>query len=144
MKSAQDYLNENVGGRVRGGFNQRIQGCSMPTGHGQFEELQGWSKADEMIKDGKIFYTHTFPHNCRELSFKYGGSDVCNACGNKGLGKPWWNIKVMLDGNAWFCVGEGFKNLQESDNYAFGDTRKEAIDNYYELMTTVNNSISKV
>ena len=98
MKLAQDYLSENVSGRVKSGFNQRIQGGPMPTDHGQFEELQGWSKADEMINEGKIYYTHTFSHECRELSFKYGGSDVCNACGKSGLGKLWWNIKTMKDG----------------------------------------------
>jgi hypothetical protein len=135
MKTAQDYLSENCSGSVRGGFNQRIQGCAMPVGGNQFDELRGWCKADDMIKAGEIYYTHTFPHDCRELSFKYGGSDVCNACGNQGLGKPWWNIKVMKDGNAWCVVGEGFENLQESDNYAFGDTKQEALDNYYELMT---------
>tara|TARA_R110000744_G_scaffold345967_4_gene451433 strand:+ start:523 stop:939 length:417 start_codon:yes stop_codon:yes gene_type:complete len=134
MKDAQDYLSEYVSGRVRGGFNQRIQGCPMPTGHGQSDELQGWSKADDMIRNGEIYYTHTFPHNCRELSFKYGGSDVCNACGRRGLSRSWWNIKVMKDGSAWFVVGEGFLNLQESDNYAFGDTKKEALDSYYQLM----------
>lgn len=135
MKSAQDYLSDACNGRVRGGFNQRIQGCSMPTGQGQNEEYLGWCKADEMISDGKIYYTHTFPHsNCDELSFKYGGSDVCNKCEKEGLSKSWWNIKVMRDGGAYFCVGEGFINLQESDNYAFGDTKKEAIDNYYTLM----------
>jgi len=48
-----------------------------------------------MIKEGEIYYTHTFPHGCKDLSFKYGGSDVCNSCGNSGLGKSWWNIKVM-------------------------------------------------
>jgi hypothetical protein len=137
MKSAQDYLSAYCGGRVRGGFNQRIQGCRMPTGHGQQEELQGWDKADEMIRDGKIYYTHTFPHGCKNLSFSYGGSHVCNSCGNGRLEKSWWNIKVMKDGDAYFCVGEGFINLQESDNYAFGDTKKEAIDNYGSLMMTI-------
>jgi hypothetical protein len=137
MKSAQDYLSENVSGRFRGGFNQRVFGDPMPTGHCNLEEFQGWCKADEMIREGKIYYTHTFPHGCRELSFKYGGSDVCNACGNERLAKPWWNIKTMMDGNAHFVVGEGFKNLQESDNFAFGDTKKEALDNYYNLMTDI-------
>lgn len=31
-------------------------------------------------------------------------------------------LKVIPDGNTYCCVGEGFVNLQESDNYAFGDT----------------------
>ena len=137
MKSAQDYLSSIVSGRVRGGFNQRIQGWAMPTGHGQTEELQGWCKADEMIKDGRIYYTHTFPHDCDELSFYYGGSHVCNRCGNQGLSQPWWNIKIYKDGDNHCCVGEGFVNLQESDNYAFGLTKDQAIWNYYQLMTAV-------
>jgi hypothetical protein len=134
MKSAQDYLSERCSGRVRGGFNQRIQGCAMPTGHGQFEELQGWSKADDMIQKGEIYYTHTFPHDCRELSFKYGGSDVCNACGNSGFGKPWWNIKVMKNDEDFLVVGEGFIDTQSSTNYAVGKTREIALTNYYQHM----------
>jgi hypothetical protein len=133
MKSAQDYLSEYVGGRVRGGFNQRIQGCSMPTEHTQLEELQGWSKADEMIKSGKIYYTHTFSHNCRELSFKYGGSDVCNACGLQGLGKDWWNIRVFKESDNWFCIGEGFIDVDESTNFGKGVTKEEALSNYEKL-----------
>jgi hypothetical protein len=39
-------------------------------------------------------------------------------------------VKVIKDGNSFCCVGEGFVNLQESDNYAFGDTFDEAIENY--------------
>lgn len=39
-------------------------------------------------------------------------------------------IKVMKDGNSFCCVGEGFTNLQESNNYAFGDTFENAISNY--------------
>ncbi len=37
-------------------------------------------------------------------------------------------FKCTPDGNSWCCVGAGFVDLQESDNYAFGDTREEAID----------------
>lgn len=39
-------------------------------------------------------------------------------------------IKVMKDGDFFCCIGEGFVNLQESDNYAFGDTFEDAISNY--------------
>ena len=39
-------------------------------------------------------------------------------------------VKVMPDGNAFCCVGEGFINLMESENYAFGNTFEEAITNY--------------
>lgn len=37
---------------------------------------------------------------------------------------------IFLDGNAYCVVGPEFVNLQESDCYAFGDTREEAIANY--------------
>jgi hypothetical protein len=134
MKSAQDYLSRYVGGRVRGGFNQRVFGYPMPTGQGVSEEFRGWCKADKMIKDGEIYHTHTFPHGCKELSFQYGGSHVCNSCGNKGLSKPWWNIKVMKNEDGYLCVGEGFLDQKTSSNYALGDTKKNAINNYYNLM----------
>ena len=39
-------------------------------------------------------------------------------------------IKVLKDGNSFCCIGEHFKNLQESDNYAFGETFEDAIENY--------------
>lgn len=39
-------------------------------------------------------------------------------------------IKVMKDGCSFCCIGEGFDNLQESNNYAFGDTFEDAISNY--------------
>lgn len=41
---------------------------------------------------------------------------------------------VVPDGNAWCCYGENFINLQESNNYAFGDTREEAINEFYKVM----------
>ena len=37
---------------------------------------------------------------------------------------------VVRDGNQWCCFDEGFINLQESDNYAFGDTVEEAVENF--------------
>lgn len=39
-------------------------------------------------------------------------------------------VKVMKDGDSFCCVGERFINLQESNNYAFGDTFEDAIRNY--------------
>lgn len=39
-------------------------------------------------------------------------------------------IKVMKDGDFFCCIGEGFVNLQESENYAFGCTFEDAISNY--------------
>lgn len=53
------------------------------------------------------------------------------------FGGGFWRIRVFKDGAAWCCVGEGFKDLQESDNYAFGDTRDEAIAAYGKIMQKV-------
>lgn len=39
---------------------------------------------------------------------------------------------VVQDGSAWCCYGPGFINLQESDNFAFGDTEEQAIQLYLE------------
>lgn len=38
--------------------------------------------------------------------------------------------KTFMDGGAWVCCGESFINMQESENFAFGDTEQEAINNY--------------
>ncbi|NDI85041.1 hypothetical protein [Undibacterium crateris] len=40
-------------------------------------------------------------------------------------------VTVEKDGNMWCAKGEGFIDLQTSENYAFGNTREEAIDNYF-------------
>lgn len=37
---------------------------------------------------------------------------------------------IFLDGNAYCVVGPQFVSFDESDSYAFGDTREEAIANY--------------
>ena len=109
MKTAQDYIKTDDG-NVRGGFNSRLQGVSRTdnlrgaVGSIWAGRYAGWERANQMIKDGEIF------------------SEV------KGVGV----VKCFRDGSAWCCVGEGFENLQESDNYAFGDTRIEAIENYME------------
>lgn len=102
----------------------------------------GWAKADKLIDDGKIFYKHIFNHLAwgqvcnRQFSgaFPYGGTYVCNGCGRSHVDEPWWNVKVYRDGNAWCCIGLGFLDLQTSDNYAFGDTREQALANYEKLM----------
>jgi len=104
LKFAQDFF-KNGGGHFGGGFNSRVYGESLvdtirgDTGEICAHRIQGWHEANEMIQTGKIFFKHS----------------------NAGV------IKVYEDGNAWCCVGEGFKDLQESDNYVFADTRKDAI-----------------
>jgi hypothetical protein len=34
---------------------------------------------------------------------------------------------IVKDGSAWCCYTNGFVNLQESDNYAFGESPEEAL-----------------
>lgn len=133
-----------MSGDVLGGFNVRVMGgtwdeaCGYPTAQYAYAARnQGYNKACEMIETGEIYYRHIFPHEgCNGNSFNYGGTHVCNKCGRRDLAQPWWNIRVFKDGNAYCVVGEDFQNLQGSDNYAFGDTKDEALKNYQELMET--------
>jgi len=129
-------LNANFGG----GFNSRVQGVEFVNavdGAYRAERMQGWWKADEMIKAGKIYFIHPFPHrNCDLSGFVYGGTWACNGCNTDGFQKPWWAVRVMQDGDAWCVVGEGFEDLQASDNYAYGDTREEALSAYAALMNS--------
>jgi hypothetical protein len=37
---------------------------------------------------------------------------------------------IFLDGDAYCVIGPGFVSIEESDCYAFGDTREQAIANY--------------
>ena len=133
MKTAQDYYSVASGGFM-GGFNQRLFGEERPHRAADFAEPLGWDEANRKIGAGEIFYTHNFKCPCGDHAFKYGGSWVCNGCGRSGVDEPWWIIRVQKDGSAWVVTGEGFENLQESENYAFGDTKKEALDAYKKLM----------
>jgi len=137
---AQDVIGRSNGGSCNGGFNTRIHGETSSydyTRHGDYEGLAGWELADGMIRSGKVFYVHNFHRSHGGCpgggAFLYGGKWVCNTCNNEGLDEPWWVIKVQKDGDAWCCIGSGFEDLQASDNYAFGDTREEAIKNYGDL-----------
>lgn len=144
FKTAQDVLPLHFAGSTYAGFNRRVYGEANWADAFRYQAERfdrdmnaGWEAADKMIREGKIFYVHNFHSiecHSKHHAFQYGGFWVCNGCGNKGVDKPWWTIKVMQDGNAWCCVGDGFINLQESDNYAFGDTREEAIENYGRAM----------
>lgn len=110
MKTAQDYI-KNSTGYCMGGFNSRLFGESFTettrSARGYvFNELSaGWYLADGMIKDGKIYSKIRI--NQKELEFR-----------------------CFKDGNQYCCVGKGFENLQESKNYAFGDSFDEAIVNF--------------
>lgn len=138
LKYAQDFFARHTDADILCGFNRRILGEGMPTYPTNIDTQNGWWKADEMIRAGKIYFVEPFPHNnCKGHAFLYGGRWVCNTCGHGNLFKSWWVIKVMKDGKAWCCIGSDFKDLQESDNYAFGDTREEAIEKYGELMQQV-------
>lgn len=141
------YVIPNAGVSFGCGFNQRVFGDSYSDTLDSYDagpRSAGWQHAEKMIHDGKIYYTHIFPHGwpdgtkCRDLSFSYGGTQVCNTCNRDHLDKNWWKIKVIKDGDAWMVAGEGFINLQESDNYAFGETKEDALQKYQDLMEKQN------
>lgn len=124
MNTAQDYLKDTASGQMRGGFNARLQGESfakalefVPQGWHWGQRCAGWDAANKMILDGKIYSVHRF--------------EFLPPCT---LWPEWWVVKVYKDGDEWCCVGEGFESLQESDNFAFGDTRDQALENYKQLM----------
>ena len=141
LKYAQDLI-KTSNAYVASGFNQFVMGHKKPNfGDGYSPQeasarIQGYEYAEKMAKKGEIAFTHRF--NCGENThchpFQYGGFFVCNSCGRKSVDKEWWKIRVEKDGNAYCCHGLDFINLQESENYAFGDTFKEAIENYGLLM----------
>lgn len=136
LKTAQEYI-KTTNPSVDAGFNMFVYGESTPLYneyHDHHARYHGYAFAIEMAKKGKIAFTHKFNCKCGGYPFLYGGYWVCNSCGKKNVDEDWWKIKVEKDGNAYCCHGLDFINLQESNNYAFGDTYKEAIDNYGKLM----------
>ena len=142
LKYAQDLIKANA--ISCGGFNQFINGNREPkrADYGSAEEWHlvflGYDYAKKMAKEDAIGFTHIF--KCEKSGcypFNYGGSFVCNCCGNKDVDKQWWEIKVEKDGNKYCCHGLDFINIQESENYAFGNSFEEAIENYHLLMQNV-------
>ena len=136
MLMAQDLL-KTEDSYVRGGFNTRLLGGSfrdVADNNPRQPYCHGFNLAERMIEEGKIFYTHIFKCECGGSVFQYGTTWICRKCDKKNREKPWWIIKVFMDGNAWCCIGLDFINLQESENYAFGNTRQEAIDEYDKIM----------
>lgn len=127
MKTAQDYLVSTCSGQMRGGFNARLQGedfltamdC-VPQGYEWGQRCAGWDAAEKLISEGKIFSVYRFEYLPR-----------CT------LWPEWWVVKVYKDGNEWCCVGEGFENLQESENFEFGSTRNKALENYKAKMLDI-------
>lgn len=141
LQYAQDFF-EHAGGQFGGGFNSFVRGHDYDEAVSRETydigaRINGWRRAEKLWDEGKLFAVHRFrhlsyggPEICNGYAFPYGGNWVCNTCGCKNLDKPWWTIKHMMDGNAHFVHGMGFENLQESDNFAFGATKQEALDNY--------------
>jgi hypothetical protein len=118
-----------------GGMDIRIMGGSYQDlmKHWDARDMRPYfEKANEMIKDGRIFFVRPMrckPNGC-PTRFQYGGGWACNSC-NTCINTPaHWKIKVMKDGNSYCCVGDGFEDLQSSDNYAFGYSFDGAISNY--------------
>lgn len=135
-----DYPAVCNGGSGGAGFNRRVYGSTYLEAFQYPHEFQdvylnaGYRLADKLIDQGKIYYVHNFHHlDCRRggYAFQYGGFWVCNDCGGSNLENEKWKIKVFKDGNNYCCVGLGFENLQESSNYGFGDTKEDAIKDYW-------------
>lgn len=145
LKTAENYIKSSPD--VMCGFNQFIYGSGEPrrSDYGSssqwYAEQKGYDYAKKMAKEKGIAFTHIFKCGNSESChpFSYGGFFVCNSCGNKGVDKEWWKIKVEKDGNAFCCHGLDFQDLQSSNNYAFGYTFEDAISNYEKVMLSINN-----
>jgi hypothetical protein len=94
----------------------------------------GYDEAERMAKEDGIAHVHNFGCYCGGSTYIYGGFFKCNTCHKSGVDKDWWSIKVEKDGDSFCCHGLDFVNLQESNNYAFGDSFYEAIEEYRKLM----------
>jgi hypothetical protein len=131
FKEAQEILEDITPNYVLGseihGFNWRLQGYDRRDFDG---DCRSYQLADDAINKGLIFYIEPFKCKCGNYRFEYGGGWACNDCQNCISAPKWWHVKVEKDGNAFICKGDGFEDLQISDNYAYGLTRQEALDNY--------------
>jgi hypothetical protein len=123
--------------QFRAGLSIRINGGTYSDliDHSDWREGKhaGFAEGERLIKEGKIFFV--YPFECERegcpTRFQYGGYWACNNC-NTHINTPdWWKIKVMKDGDQFCCIGIGFINLQESQNYAFGKSFQDAINNYW-------------
>lgn len=143
--TGQDIM-KNPSASANIGFNYRIRGHSYldafqyPYEKSDMERQAGWELADKMIDAGELFFVYNFHEMSCEKghAFPYGGTWVCNTCNHDHLDAPWWKVRVFKDGSDWCCIGVDFENLQESDNFAFGETREAAINNYGKLMLQHN------
>lgn len=144
LKTAEELIKASK--NAMSGFNMFIYGSGEPKrcDYGDksqwYAEQQGYDYAKKMAQENGIAFTHIFKcgksGNC--FPFMFGGFIVCNACGNKSVDKDWWKIQVEKDGNKFCCHGLDFVNLQESSNYAFGETFEEAISNYESVMLALS------
>jgi hypothetical protein len=149
-QDGQEVLGANNGSAICG-FNRRLDSPDLTEAFKYPHEwkngsmVAGWELADKMIAEGKLYFKHNFHYlDCpRGHAFMYGGTMACNTCNTDSFQKEWWKIKVFKDGSDWCCIGTGFENLQESDNFAFGDTRAEAIDKYGKLMHSMEQTQSQ-
>jgi hypothetical protein len=143
LKTAQ-YLIKTHNPSVACGFNMFIHGDKAPTFNGEYYDAGprsvGYDIAREMAEENGIAFKHNFGCSCGHYSFMYGGFFVCNGCGKKGCDEKWWEIQVEKDGDQFCCHGLDFENLQESDNYEFGETFNQAIKNYGEKMKDLTNN----
>ncbi len=141
FESAQticEQLYEWCTSQFRAGFSIRINGGTWleMCEHSDWREGKsaGWDAADKLIKEGIIFFV--YPFECERegcpTRFQYGGFWACNSCNTHISTPDWWKIKVVKDGDKYCCIGNGFVNLQESDNYSFGDSFQDAINQYYD------------
>lgn len=125
------------------GFNQFIKGEQCPTFndgyYDAYERIQGWEFAKNLAKTDGIAFRNRFRCKCGSYPIMYGGSFCCNHCGRNDVAEKWWEIIVEKDGQMFCCHGLDFINLQESYNYAFGDTFELAIEAYEKVMIDLNN-----
>jgi hypothetical protein len=135
-----EELYSSCSANYRAGMSIRINGGSYADliEHSDWRDGKsaGWYAAEELINNGRVFFVYPFECERTECPtrFQYGGFWACNKCNTHISTPEWWKIKVMKDGNKYCCVGNGFINLQESNNYAFGDNYIDAINNYWHLM----------
>lgn len=134
FENAQDLL-LNPSSMYASGFNRALHGEALPSVTEDTRVQQGYNHAKELIQDGKVFYVHNFHDlECKSKATLYGGFWCCDCCGKKGVDRDYWKIRIFKDGSEYCCVGENFVNIQESQNYGFGRTKKEAIESYFKSL----------
>lgn len=133
FKSAQDILYEHfdiVTSSMIGGLNWRLEGYNEHDFDWKQNDYASYRLCDDMIKAGLIFYVEPFKCKCGSHRYTYGGGWACDDCFNCVSTPDWWKVKIQQDGNAFICKGNGFVDLQESGNFAYGSTKEEAKENY--------------